>query len=496
MLSFNRDNCTISPKATSVSALTVTVYDLLLKWAKAVSVLLSSAAMTKLAIVAFLVSIAFAVGFGWEKFRCAYDEIRQPGAGLFWLDMARIMLFLNLGIFLWRIILVIFYRPCRSFENQDLPSCTVIVPAYNEGRQVLDTLISVANSDYPVSKLQIIAVDDGSVDDTWTWIQTAAQRFAGRIEIIKLEKNSGKRRALYAGFLKSTGDILVTIDSDSIIETHTLRRLISPFVNDAQVGAVAGNVRVLNTEQGIIPKLLDVSFAYSFDFTRASQSMVDTVFCTPGALSAYKRRPVMKNLDLWLNQKFLGRPATIGEDRAMTNLIIRDGYKVKFQSNAVVYTNVPTRYTKLCKMFLRWARSNIRETILMAKFIFTRFRQESSAGARVNFLTAVINMFIPRAIIGALLVGLSLEMHIYLLQILAGASLWACAPAIFYAIRKQSTDALYAFGYALFFLVGLWWIMPYAMLTPANGNWLTRNLPADKPMPSREKLSQVATAAA
>lgn len=498
MLSFVRENCAISNRVMAVSTLLTKPYEILLRQAKAVArLLLNTSSVTKLAIVMFLVSVVVSVCLSWEKFSTAYDHLKTPGAGLFWLDMARLLLFFNIGIFIWRIILVACYKPCKPVEDEDLPLCTVIVPAYNEGNQVLHTLESIAKSDYPASKLQIIAIDDGSVDDTWDWIQTAAHRFAGRIETIKLHKNSGKRKALHAGFLRSKGEIFVTIDSDSIIETQTLRKLISPFVRDSKVGAVAGNVRVLNNEQGIIPKLLDVSFAYSFDFTRASQSMVDTVFCTPGALSAYKRWPVMKNLETWLNQTFLGKPATIGEDRAMTNLIIRDGWKVKFQSDAIVYTNVPTRYTKLCKMFLRWARSNLRETLLMSRFIFTPFRSSSTTGARVNFVTSIINLLIPRAIIGALFAGVSIETQIYLLQLMTGAAFWACAPAVFYAIKRKSTDAIYAFGYSVFWLIGLWWIMPYAMLTAGNGGWLTRNLPADKPQqPLRSTLPKITPAAA
>jgi hyaluronan synthase len=398
---------------------------------------------------------------------------------LFWLDIARVLLFLNVAVFLWRVFLVVFYRPTPAAPDEELPRCTVIVPAYNEGRQVLDTLASICRSDYPVSKVQIIAVDDGSADDTWQWIQYALTRFPQRIEAVRLTENCGKRKALYEGFIRSTGEILVTIDSDSIIEAQTLRRLLSPFGKDNRIGAVAGNVRVLNTGSGLIPKMLDVSFAYSFDFIRASQSMVDTVFCTPGALSAYKKHPVMKNLDLWLNQRFLGREAKIGEDRAMTNLLIKDGWNVRFQSDAIVYTNVPCRYKNLCKMLLRWARSNVRETFIMSTFIFNRFRHAHTAGARINFLTSCINLLMPRALLGGLIAGVYVDAQDYLLQILAGSSLWASAPAVFYALRRKTSDSLYAFAYAALWLFGLCWITPYAMLTPANGKWLTRNLDTD-----------------
>jgi hyaluronan synthase len=432
--------------------------------------------VAKAAIVTLLAALVAALCLRWDRFSTAYEQMHQAGPGLLWLNVTRSLLFLNVAVFLWRLILVIRYRPTPAAADEQLPTCTVIVPAYNEGPLVLDTLASVVLSDYPAAKVQIIAVDDGSVDDTWRWIETAAARFPQRIVTLRLANNSGKRRALYEGFIRSTGEILVTIDSDSVIETQTLRRLLSPFVCDSSVGAVAGNVRILNSDNGLIPKMLDVSFAYSFDFTRASQSMVDTVFCTPGALSAYRRHALFTNLERWLNQRFFGRQATIGEDRAITNLIIKDGWKVKFQSDAVVYTAVPCEYRKLCRMLLRWARSNIRETITMAGFIFTNFRRRPTKGARVNFLTGCTNLLMPRALLGGLILSASVDMDAYLLQLLAGTSVWACAPALFYAARRKTSDALYAFSYAVFWLLSLSWITPYAIFTAANGKWLTRDL--------------------
>ncbi len=468
--------------AMCISAVSASAYRLLARARKSLGpAVLTSSVIAKATIVFFLITLAVAICTRWDRFTTTYEQMQEPGIGLLWLDVARVLLFLNISVFLWRFILVIRYRPVPAAACDELPTCTVIVPAYNEGRQVLDTLASIVSSDYPVSKIQIIAVDDGSADDTWQWIQSALARFPQRIEAIRLPENCGKRQALYEGFIRSTSEILVTIDSDSIIEIQTLRRLLGPFVKDSRIGAVAGNVRVLNAHNGLIPKMLDVSFAFSFDFIRASQSMVDTVFCTPGALSAYKSRAVMKNLDHWLNQRFLGRQAKIGEDRAMTNLIIKDGWKVKFQSDAVVYTNVPCRYRNLCKMLLRWARSNVRETLIMSTFIFSRFRRAHTTGARINFLTACINLLMPRALLGGLLTSISIDAQDYLLQLLAGSSIWASVPAVFYALRRKTSDALYVFAYAAFWLLGLCWITPYAMLTPANGKWLTRNLGTDIP---------------
>lgn len=68
--------------------------------------------------------------------------------------------------------------------------------------------------------------------------------------------------------------------------------------------------------------MLNVSFVFSFEFVRSAQSMLGTVMCTPGALSGYRREAVMNCLEDWINQTFMGQPSDIGEDRAMTNMIL------------------------------------------------------------------------------------------------------------------------------------------------------------------------------
>jgi hyaluronan synthase len=252
-----------------------------------------------------------------------------------------------------RLVLVMAYRPVPRPPDEQLPSLTVIVPAYNEGRFVRETLRSIAASRYPAGRLQIIAVDDGSTDDTWLHIRQAANELPG-VLAIRCTSNRGKRHALHEGIIRATGQVIVTIDSDSVIERDTLANLVAPLAADPQVGAVAGNVGVLNAEDGLIPRLLSVAFVAAFDFSRAAESVLDAVLCTPGALAAYRTECVRPVLEQWVNQRYLGRPANIGEDRALTNLILAQGRTVKFQSNARVLTKAPTRLSGLRRMFTRW----------------------------------------------------------------------------------------------------------------------------------------------
>src|SRR5690554_8222479 len=84
-----------------------------------------------------------------------------------------------------------------------------------------------------------------------------------------------------------------------------------------------------------------------------------------------------------MNQTFLGVQTDIGEDRAMTNMLLKQGYNALFQSNAHVCTNIPETYGILRKMFTRWERSNVRENIMMSKFAFSDFRKENKLKRRI-----------------------------------------------------------------------------------------------------------------
>jgi len=150
--------------------------------------------------------------------------------GFVFLVITSALLVFKLLFFAYSIFLYLRYKPVESVSDELLPTVTVIVPAYNEGKLVLDTLISLANSDYPVEKLQLLAVDDGSKDDTWSYMQQAKEMLGDRLAIYQQPENKGKRHALYRGFNLGTGEVFVTVDSDSIVKEDTLRNLVSPFV--------------------------------------------------------------------------------------------------------------------------------------------------------------------------------------------------------------------------------------------------------------------------
>lgn len=391
-----------------------------------------------------------------------------------------ILLSINLFYFAWQILLAGQYKPYADPGDEALPTCAVVLPAFNEGRLVVAALESLLKSDYPAEKLEIIAVNDGSRDDTWYWIKKTADESGGRIRAINLPRNGGKRRALQAGFLTTKADILVTFDSDSIALPDTIRAIAAPFAADPTIGATAGNVRVLNREGGMIPKMLDVSFVFGFEFLRSAQSMVRSVLCTPGALSAYRRAAVMPFLNEWVNEKFMGQPSNIGEDRAITNILLREGWGVVFQRDAVVYTEMPVTYGNLCRMLIRWGRSNVRENISMSKFAFRKFdlQDDDLTGMQINLIVQFFWMLAPVVFTVYSVVCFCADAIPFICGAAFAIVFWATMPAFIYARRRHNAaDSLWSYVYGLYSFFMLFWVSPYCVFTVRRSGWLTRQTP-------------------
>lgn len=363
------------------------------------------------------------------------------------------------------------YRPVPTLSEADAPRLSVIIPAYNEGAMVEKTVDSVVAARYPRERLEIIVIDDGSTDDTWTYIARAAERHPEVVRTVRFPANRGKRAGLAAGFRDARGEVVVTIDSDSVIESDTLLAMAAPF-RDARVGAVAGRVAVLNRFAGLIPSMLHVRYALSFDFLRAAQSTFGTVYCCPGALAAYRMSVVRLVQERWLHQTFLGAACTIGEDRAMTNFILSERYDVVYQRTAVVHTLAPTTYRGLSKMFLRWDRSYIREEIHLARLLPGR--------PLVSRLFAGLDLVASNAgyVFGyaALLLVLGVAAHDPRVgeYLLLGIGLGGVMNTVYFLRMERSLHCLYGIVYAYYAAFALAWILPYAALTVRTKGWMTR----------------------
>lgn len=425
--------------------------------------------------VTILILVPLWVFFGMED--AIPIELMDSGTFtyLFFL-LGLVMVIANVLYFAWQILLVGYYKEFPDVPIEELPTCAVVIPAYNEGRDVMLAIESVLASDYPPDKLDIIAVNDGSSDDTWEWIRKAAEASNGRVRTINMSCNGGKRKALAAGFSSTDAEIVLSIDSDSIVYPETVRKMAAPLAADPTIGAVAGNVRVSNLKEGLIPRMLDVGFVFGFEFLRSAQSVLRAVLCTPGALSGYRRSAILPFLDEWVNETFFGRPANIGEDRALTNILIREGRGIVYQNSARVLTKMPTTYGGLCKMLIRWGRSNVRENFSMMKFLFRHVKVEDGNlfGNQMNLIFSTFWMIGPVVYLGYSIYCLCNNSIPFLIAATVAILFWATLPAFVYAKRYRAGESLISYVYGFFSFFMLCWISPYSVFTVHRSGWLTR----------------------
>jgi hyaluronan synthase len=365
------------------------------------------------------------------------------------------------------------YRPYDSAKVKSWPAVTVLVPAYNEGETVFDTICSIAGSDYPRGKLKIIAVDDGSKDDTYSYMLNARKRFPKMVQLIRFEKNLGKRQGIFRGFKKSNSPYFITVDSDTRLEADALKELLTPLILNPRLGAVTGRIKIWNCDANIYTKMLKANFAMAFDFTRAVQSTFSTVFCTSGAFSAYRSSVVAEILNDWMEQRFLGRKCTYGEDRSLANHILRTGMGTAFQRTAIAFTKVPEKFVKVLKMMTRWARSNIRESIVFSRLMFNRRRRGNYLFPFLEFFSTIAIVFFHIIMFYYFLFAGFVDGN-FLIRSIAYTILFGFFYMLYYIRIEGTRDFPYVLVFSLFSSIFMVWIFTTAGLTVTRKSWSTR----------------------
>jgi hyaluronan synthase len=379
------------------------------------------------------------------------------------------------GGIIFRTILWFRYKPqtIESGESVSWPFVSVIMPALNEEELIEKSIASIFNSSYPQDKLEVICINDGSTDLTYCYMLRAKQIYGDKLKVINFRENLGKRKALYVGLKKSRGEIIVTVDTDSKIGRSAIRNVVIPLIKEEGTGAVAGRVAVLNEKENFLTRMLSVRYSISFNFGRAYQSVYGAVFCCPGALSAYRKNVLLRFIHEWVNQKFLKTPCTYGEDRALTTQILKAGYTTRFQSNACVYTKVPAGLAQMIRMYLRWTRSYIRESIVFAKFMFSKYREKNRIMPVFDFF--FLNILHPFHIFSLGIIIYSFCVHpLFILRHVAFLVVSSFFLSLYYLRTNKSLSFLYGIPYALITAFCLWWIVPFAALSMRNQSWLTR----------------------
>jgi hyaluronan synthase len=396
------------------------------------------------------------------------------------IDLSTDPLFFAYSIFvttfvLSRIVSAFFYSKTMAavLENPENifyePDVTFVIPCKNEQDNIAATVEKCFEADYPIEKIEVIVINDGSTDNTLAVLQNLKKYFEN-LTIINFEKNRGKRHAMAQGFRQAKGEIIVQMDSDSYIVPETFREIVRPF-GQSEIAGVCAHADPTNADENVITRMQAAYYFTSFRILKAAESTFLSVFCLSGCASAYRKSAVLPVIEDWLGEKFLGLPTTWGDDRSLTSWLLKNRHNTVYTDRALAKTIVPDSIRGLFKQQLRWKKSWIVNAFLTGKFIW---KTQPFVSAFYYFPLILISLITPfmafRAMVWAPLVHHALPWH----QV-AGILLITAIIAAYYRILNSSNPYWpYLFLWSILNLVALAFVMFWAVVKIQDRGWGTR----------------------
>jgi cellulose synthase/poly-beta-1,6-N-acetylglucosamine synthase-like glycosyltransferase/tetratricopeptide (TPR) repeat protein len=363
------------------------------------------------------------------------------------------------------------------------PTVSVVIPTYKEDPALLRACLeSIAGQNY-TNIVQVILSNDGGDQSAGKIFQEVARGKKGWTYLFN--EHRGKRGAMYSGFNAARGDVIVCIDSDTVIDSEAIRELIKPLACE-DVGCSTGNLRVLNRGENILTRLSDLRYWLSFNLERAAQSYFGVVTCVSGPLGAYKRTVIEQVKDSYVRQTFFGNPCTYGDDRHLTNLVLSLGLKSAYVLQAIAETESPDRLRVWIKQQLRWSRSFFREFLVGLRWL----RKHNIWLAFDLTYQATFPFFL----------GVNVVIILYLAVNGTGAPfvLWiglliffGLVRALYGAVSTRDVRFLQFTGYGILYVTILLPLKVYALATLWNPTWGTRQFSQTVPEESSSSRYEV-----
>lgn len=372
---------------------------------------------------------------------------------------------LSVGAFiLSRFLLAAFYVPPADVGYQ--PTVSVLIACRNEVDSIYRTITRGYSEGYPHDKLDIVVVNDGSTDGTLEEMNRAQSRFPN-LTVVDFEENKGKRHGMAVGALLSRSEMLVYVDSDSFLMPGSIHKILQGLA-DPTVAAVAGHTDVENVRVNMLTKMQDVRYYVSYRVMKAAESLFGAVSCCPGCFSAYRKTCVLNVLDKWLYQRYLGRYATYGDDRGLTNFLLRD-YRILYDDEALATTIVPEKWMKYAHQQVRWKRSWIREMVIAGKFMW----RKHPVAAISWYAMMILPLLAPLVMLQALFLApfaTGQPSYFYMGGVLVVTLLWTL-----YYLEKTGRPHWWAgFIFTLTYVFFFSWQGYYALATVRKTTWGTR----------------------
>jgi hyaluronan synthase len=410
-------------------------------------------------LLVLLISSVAMFMLGWAVF------LQLRSAENYWYQPMVSIYSLLAGIFVVsRFIIASFYVPPKDVGYE--PSVTVLVPCMNEGAVIRQTIERIFSAGYPLEKLEVVCVNDGSTDDTLDHMLAAQSRHP-RLVVVDFERNRGLCHGWGVATLIARGEFMVCVDSDTFIFPGSLQKLMQGFA-DPMVGGISGHCDVENASANLLTRMQDVRYYFSYKIMKAAESVFGTVSCLPGCFSAYRRVCVLHVLDEWMNATVMGEHGNFADDRSLTNKILKD-YKILYDDEALATTIAPENWLQYTRQQARWMRSYLREIVRTGRFMWRKHPVPALSWYAMMWMP----IFEPVVMAQALVVGPILAGHVtasYTIGVLAITTVWSLH---FWA----STGRRWwwaGFAFTLTYIAFYSWQIYWALLTLRGKKWGTR----------------------
>jgi cellulose synthase/poly-beta-1,6-N-acetylglucosamine synthase-like glycosyltransferase len=253
---------------------------------------------------------------------------------------AGIVLVSGRAIFVGLLAVIEKMRPEVPEHREYRPHVSVLIPAHDEELVIAETVRSALSADYP--EIEVVVVDDGSADATAAILD---EQFAGDPRVrVHHQPNRGKPAALNQALAMASGEIVITIDADTVIEPDAVSKLVRNFV-DPRIAAVAGNVKVRNRTRWLT-RWQALEYITSQNMEKRAFDLLNCITVVPGALGAWRADAVRAAGGF--------APDTLAEDTDLTFSIRRRGGRISYDDAARAHTDAPETARALIRQRFRW----------------------------------------------------------------------------------------------------------------------------------------------
>ena len=239
----------------------------------------------------------------------------------------------------------------KTGDTANLPDISIVVCAYNEERNIRKKIQSIIECSYPENKIELIIVNDASRDKTEEVARDALKDVHIKWEIHTNEKQQGKNKSLNTGISLASSDIVFSTDADLVWDKYSAERLVRGLLSDDKYAAGTGD---LQPNQGI-DRVTSMEKTYRSFFGRMAEweAVHDSTYAFNGCLLVFRKSKVQ------------GVNETAGADDAnLAFSAIRNGYRTFYDSQAVIFEELPENLKKQYTQKVRRAKGLIQTTLM------------------------------------------------------------------------------------------------------------------------------------